>query len=259
MIVVAASLGFREYQFNSAEQRAAEVAQQTQKAEAARQAEIRKAKATKPVPLPPVFSKAKFSVDDSNSIWVVVNKQRPLKPRDYVPGDLVTPAVPLRFNNGGPEMKLRKEAATALELMTKAAKADSTNLMIASAYRSFTTQNAVYDREVARFGQTTADTQSARPGYSEHQTGLSVDLEPTSRQCEIEDCFADTLEGKWLAANSFKHGFLLRYTADKVAVTGYRAESWHFRYVGIELAAEMNRQGIITLEEFFGLPAAPGY
>lgn len=259
LIVVAAGLGTREYQSNLAEEKAAEVAQQIKKEEAARLAAKRKADAVKPVPLPPVFSKARFSVDAPNSIWVVVNKLRPLNPKDYVPSDLVTPAVPLRTNNGGPEMKLRQEAATALELMVKAAKADAANLMIASAYRSFTTQTAVYNREVAQFGQATADTQSARPGHSEHQTGLAVDLEPTSRQCEIEDCFADTVEGKWLAANSYKHGFLLRYTADKVAVTGYRAESWHFRYVGIELASEMNRQGITTLEEFFGLPAAPGY
>lgn len=254
--VLALGLVYRERQSNLADQAAALAALQ---ADAARKSAKRKSEAIKPVPLPAVFSKTRFSVDDPNSIWVVVNKLRPLNPRDYVPKDLVAPAVPLRSDGSGQEMKLRQAAAQALEAMVAAAKADSANLMIASAYRSFNTQTAVYNREVAQFGQATADTQSARPGHSEHQTGLAVDLEPTSRQCEIEDCFAETIEGKWLAANSYKHGFLLRYTVDKVAVTGYRAESWHFRYVGLELAAEMNRQGITTLEEFFGLPAAPGY
>ena len=275
LIVLAAGLGFWKYQANVTQHKQAQAAAQEarkeaerarraaveskRRAEDAKKAEAARLLAERAKPPVTFFNKTKFSVDDPTSIWVIVNKQRPFNPRDYAPNDLVTPAVPLRSNAGGPEMKLRREAATALEGMVAAARVDNANLMIASAYRSFTTQTTIYDREVSQFGQATADTQSARPGHSEHQTGLGVDLEPTSRQCEIEDCFADTVEGKWLAANSSKYGFLLRYTAGKVGITGYRAEPWHFRYIGVELANEMSKQGIITLEEFFGLPAAPGY
>ena len=216
------------------------------------------AAASQPV-LPAAFNKQLRSTDDSNSLWVVVNKQRSLTPKEYVPLDLVTPNIPLRSVGTSPEMKLRQAAATALETMTAAAKLDGAQLMLASGYRSYNTQVAVYANEVRAYGQAIADTQSARPGFSEHQTGLSADLEPTSRQCEIADCFADTIEGKWLALHAHKYGFMIRYTPDKTTVTGYRAESWHFRYVGADLTAELQNQNITTLEEFFGLPAAPGY
>ncbi len=98
------------------------------------------------------------------------------------------------------------------------------------------------------------------PGYSEHQTGLAVDLAPVPAQgCNLEICFGSMPQGKWLAANCWQYGFLLRYPADKVAVTGYQYEPWHFRYIGIPLATEMHNEGVETMEEFFGLPAAPNY
>jgi D-alanyl-D-alanine carboxypeptidase len=77
--------------------------------------------------------------------------------------------------------------------------------------------------------------------------------------CALDQCFANTPQGQWLAANGWKYGFIVRYPADKTAVTGYEYEPWHMRYVGLDLAAEMHRDGIETLEEFFGLPAAPDY
>ncbi|HSW74562.1 MAG TPA: M15 family metallopeptidase, partial [Candidatus Saccharimonadales bacterium] len=113
---------------------------------------------------------------------------------------------------------------------------------------------------VAAQGKSVADSQSARPGYSEHQTGLAADLGGTSDpSCNVADCFADTVEGKWLAANAYKYGFLIRYPADKVNVTGYIYEPWHIRYIGASLSTEMHKSHIETLEEFFGLPAAPSY
>jgi len=205
------------------------------------------------------FDTHRYSVNDPTSIWVVVNKQRPLSPKDYAPADLRAPAVPLRRAATDPEMQLREEAALALEKLTAGAKADGLNLMLASGYRSYNVQVAVYGSEVKAYGQTKADTESARPGYSEHQTGLAMDLEPASRKCEIADCFGDTPEGKWVAANAYKYGFLLRYTPAKVAITGYRAEAWHIRYIGTDLSNEMHSKHITTLEEFFGLPAAPSY
>ncbi|MDL2342154.1 MAG: M15 family metallopeptidase [Patescibacteria group bacterium] len=205
------------------------------------------------------FNKQQYSADAPDSIWVVANKQRPLQPKDYAPTDLVVPQIPLRLGKNSSEMQLRQAAATALESMTTAAEKAGVHLMLASAYRSYNLQVSVYGNEVKNYGQATADSESARPGYSEHQTGLAADLEPVSHQCEIADCFVTTPEGKWLVAHAGEFGFMQRYTIDKTAVTGYRAEAWHFRYVGIGLTTELQKQGSTTLEEFFGLPAAPSY
>lgn len=200
------------------------------------------------------FNKQKYSVDDPASIWVVANKQRPLNPKEYAPSDLVTPNVATKG-----AQQLRTEAATATEEMFAAAKAEGINLRVDSAYRSYARQVGVYGNEVKTYGQATADTQSARPGHSEHQTGLVADFGAASGKCSIADCFGTMAEGKWMAANAYKYGFLMRYTPTKQAITGYRYEPWHFRYVGKELALEMHNQTIETLEEFFGLPAAPNY
>lgn len=207
----------------------------------------------------PAFDNQRLSTSDPASIWVVVNKKRPLGPKTYEPTDLRTPNVPLRRSAAAPEMQIRGEAATALEQLVAAAKADNIHLMLASGYRSYDTQISVYNSEVRAYGQAAADQESARPGHSEHQTGLAADLEPTSKKCEIEDCFADTPEGKWLAANAYTYGFIIRYTPDKIAITGYKYEPWHIRYIGPDLAAEMHNKKIQTLEEFFNLPAAAEY
>lgn len=208
----------------------------------------------------PGFNKQLHSTTEPGSIWWIVSKVRPLEPATYAPGDLVTPNVPLRVSKGDSEMRLRKEAATALEQMVKDAKKVNIDLMLASGYRSYQLQVAVYNANVQKYGQAGADKQSARPGTSEHQTGLAADLEPTTRQCEIEACFADLPEGKWLVANGYKYGFLLRYPEGKQVVTGYQYEPWHIRYIGKDLAAELHKQNIQTLEEFFGVvPASQPY
>lgn len=196
----------------------------------------------------PSFDKARYSHDDPTSIWVVSNKQRPLNPKNYVPTDLV--AV-----GGG--QQLRKEAADNLATLLSAAKTAGFLINPLSGYRSYNTQVSVYNNEVKTYGQAVADTQSARPGTSEHQTGLAIDV--GGGGCGIEDCFGDTPAGKWLAANAHSYGFIIRYPEGKQDITGYRYEPWHIRYVGIELATEMNKKGALTLEEFFGLPAAPNY
>lgn len=207
---------------------------------------------------PAGFDKKQHSLDDPTSIWVVVNKLRPLNPQNYVPSDLTVPNVPLRVP-GNESMQVRKVTATALEQLFAAAKADGINLMLSSGYRSYTYQVGLYGGYVAQRGQAAADTDSARPGHSEHQTGLAADLEPASKTCELDNCFANTPEGTWVAANAYKYGFLLRYPADKTAVTGYAYESWHVRFIGVDLAKELHAENVRTLEEFFSLPAAPNY
>lgn len=202
---------------------------------------------------PPSFNKKLYSTDTPGSIWWVVNKKRPLNPVNYAPPDLVTPNVPLRLSAANSEMHVSGQMAPALEQLFAAAKKDGVNLMLASGYRSYQLQVAVYNQNVAQLGQAGADEVSAHPGTSEHQTGLAADLEPTSRKCEIDVCFADTPEGKWLVANSYKYGFIIRYQKDKESVTGYNYEPWHVRYIGTDLSMEMHKEGITTLEEFFGL------
>lgn len=208
---------------------------------------------------PASFNKKQFSLDDPTSLWVIVNKHRPLDPKKYVPADLAPPHVPLRITSSTDEMSLRPEAARALEKLYQDAKQSGVELMVASAYRGYMYQQSLYYTYVERQGQAEADTQSARPGHSEHQTGWAVDVEPTTRKCEVEACFADTPEGKWVAANAYKYGFVIRYQKDEQATTGYIYEPWHLRYVGKALAEELHKQGDPTLEEFFGLEAAPDY
>jgi zinc D-Ala-D-Ala carboxypeptidase len=198
-------------------------------------------------PAPPSFDRAQLSIDDPASSWVVVDKARPLRPLDYAPADLVS--------IGGHE--LRAEAAQAMQDMFAAAAAEGFRLTVQSAYRSYDYQVNTFRNQVARFGQTQAEIQVARPGFSEHQTGLAADI--GGGGCDIESCFATTAEGRWVAANGARFGFVVRYPDGKQDVTGYKYEPWHVRYVGVALATEMQRTGVPTLEEFFGLPAAPGY
>jgi D-alanyl-D-alanine carboxypeptidase len=168
-------------------------------------------------------------------VTAVFNKKHPIG-KDYAPTDLVTIAG----------QKLRKEAAAAISLMGTRALAEGVTLTPGSGYRSYATQVTVYNNYVAQDGQAKADTYSARPGYSEHQTGLTMDFAP------IDDSFANTPSDIWLRANAHKYGFIMRYPADKVAITGYQYEPWHYRYVGVKVAADVKAQGK-TLEEYFGI------
>ncbi len=204
------------------------------------------------------FDKKAYSLTDPSSPWIVVNKKRPLDPADYEPKDLTVPKVLLRVP-GNDSMRLRQEAAKALEDMFLAAEQKGLKIMLASGYRSYAYQTNLYNGYVQSQGQAKADGLSARPGYSEHQTGWGVDIEGADRSCELEACFADKPEGKWLEQNAYKYGWLLRYTPDKVSITGYQSEPWHFRYVGKLLAQELERQNIKTLEEFFGVPGGQAY
>jgi D-alanyl-D-alanine carboxypeptidase len=203
----------------------------------------------------PSFDKKKYSLSDPTSPWVIVNKQRPLDPKTYEPSTLRTPNMEVESS----DMKVNDETATALEALALAAANEGIHLLVASAYRSHADQTTIYNSMVRGYGQEEADRQSARPGYSEHQTGWAADLGAANGNCRIDTCFADTKEGKWLAANAYKYGFIIRYTEDKENVTGYHYEPWHVRYVGVELSTEMHNKSIQTLEEFFGLSAARDY
>lgn len=206
----------------------------------------------------PGFDKTLFKLDEPGSPWWVVNKKRALS-EGYVPPDLKVPNVKLRLNASAEQMQFSQSATPALIEMFAASAQDNVILVFGSGYRSEALQRQFYNSYVAQDGVAAADRYSARPGTSEHQTGLSFDATANNGACHLEKCFADTPEGMWLAANSYKYGFIIRYVEGKEAITGYDFEPWHMRYVGKELAMEMHKSGIQTLEEFFGLPAAPAY
>jgi D-alanyl-D-alanine carboxypeptidase len=200
------------------------------------------------------FNAGLYSTEQADSLWVIVNKQRVYTPIDYAPTDLVVPEVP--FNN--PPL-LREEAAKALEGMLQAAREADADFVIQSSYRSFAVQQRIKQQSIERWGLEVSDARSARAGHSEHQSGLAVDLTTKTGLCTLDPCFGQTDAGQWLAENSWRYGFVLRYLDGKTEVTGYIYEPWHFRYVGLELAEEIYQRGYPTLEEFFGLPAAPNY
>jgi D-alanyl-D-alanine carboxypeptidase len=203
------------------------------------------------------FNKKLHSIDEDTSLWRVVNKTRKLAV-GYKPANLVVPNTTLRLNRGAEQMQVRADVAPQLEALITAAKAAGHSLSLSSAYRSEALQKQFYDSYVAKDGQAQADIYSARPSYSEHQTGLAADLGRTDQNCQLQICFGDTEAGKWLAANAHTYGFIIRYMQGKEQITGYQYEPWHIRYVGTDLATEIHKTGQ-TLEEFFGLPAAPDY
>jgi D-alanyl-D-alanine carboxypeptidase len=126
---------------------------------------------------------------------------------------------------------LRRSAAEALEAMAAAARAEGISLIASSTYRSYDYQVEVYARNVREDGQEAADRVSARPGHSQHQTGLVVDFG------SIDDSFAETRAGRWILANGSRFGWSLSFPPGYEAITGYQWESWHYRYVGPELAS----------------------
>lgn len=193
------------------------------------------------------FDKDRYPLDKPDSLWVVVNKRRPL-PADFVPPQLTSV--------GGTELQV--EAAKALEGLLKASAQAQVPLRVISGYRSYDTQQSLYNSYTQTDSPAEVDTYSARPGYSEHQTGLAADLGNGSGRCDLEICFASTPGGAWLAANAHTYGFTIRYPEGKTEITGYQYEPWHLRYVGVDLANEL-RASSKTMEEFFGLPAAPSY
>lgn len=185
---------------------------------------------------------------DPNDIHIIVNKKSML-PDGYKPDDLVVPNVSFAFSGTYEKSYMREEAARALEKLFALAKKDGITLQAVSGFRSLEYQKTVYQNNVKRQGKEQADRVSARPGHSEHQTGLTMDVSASSVGNTLEQSFATTKEGKWLAANAHRAGFIIRYLKGKESITGYSYEPWHIRYVG-DIANEIYEKGI-TLEEYF--------
>jgi zinc D-Ala-D-Ala carboxypeptidase len=185
-------------------------------------------------------------------LTVLVNKRNPVTPTGWAPDRLVRPGT----DTEGARVRLRPVVADALtELAEDARAATGERLVLVSGYRSADYQERLYARYVREHGRTAADRFSARAGHSEHQTGLAADVTqagvPFTR-------FGGTPSSDWVAANAWRHGFVVRYPAGDEDVTGYSPEPWHLRYVGPDLAAYVERTGL-TLEEALGAAPAPDY
>lgn len=202
------------------------------------------------------FNKKQYSLEKPDSLWIIVNKKRPL-PSTFAPSKLTAANF-----KGQPaessEIPIKNEVYEPLAKLIADAIKDGNKLFLISGYRSYSVQKQVYDASVTQDGKEKADKTSARPGHSEHQTGLAADLGTIDHKCELQTCFGETDEGKWLANNAHKYGFVLRYPKGKDHITGFSYEPWHIRYVGIDLAEAVYKSNL-TLEQFFSLPNAPNY
>lgn len=175
-------------------------------------------------------------ITDANIITVLVNKYNKL-PDKYEPDDLV--ALDSKYGS----KKMREDAAEAFEKMADAAKEDGYTLKVVSGYRSEATQKSLFDGYVKSDSLKNALRYSAKPGYSEHQTGLAADIN------SVSDNFVKTKEYKWLSSNAYKYGFIERYPKEKEFITGYKFEPWHYRYLGTEITAKLYIENI-TYEEY---------
>lgn len=154
-----------------------------------------------------------------------------------------TYSIPSNYAPGG----LTKECNSAFNKLIAAAKKDGITIKSISGYRSYSYQNTLYNNYVSRDGKANADKYSARPGHSEHQTGLAIDCN------SLKSSFADTKEGKWLAKHCAEYGFIIRYGSTKISSTGYQYEPWHIRYMGsVDLAKKLTSSGK-SIEEYYGI------
>ena len=189
-------------------------------------------------------------IQNPQNTMSLVNKVFGL-PDNYIPADLIRPNVPFSFGDAKLEKSLmREEAADALEKMFAGAKSDGIELAAVSGYRSYGRQETLFNAEVNKVGEEKALQAVARPGSSEHQTGLTMDISSKTNNFQLNEQFGSTKEGVWLAHNAHKYGFILRYPRGKEGITGYMYEPWHFRYVGIRAASEIYENDW-TLEEYF--------
>ncbi len=186
----------------------------------------------------PVISDPSDNTEDGGA------KEEPTAKLTYISGILIankTYALPADYNPG-----VDGTAYAALMQMFEAAKAEDIGFWIASGFRSYDRQNRIYHNYVAQDGKAAADRYSARPGHSEHQTGLAFDLN------YLTQAFGQSREGLWLAENCHKYGFIIRYPEGKEHITGYMYEPWHVRYIGVDMATSVYESGL-CLEEYLGI------
>ena len=189
----------------------------------------------------PYYTNTK-KAENLNTNLILVNKYNYLT-EDYIPENLEP--IDIAYARSG--IQLVREAKEAFETLSEDAKKEGKNIIAMSSYRSYDYQVNLYNNYVATDGKEAADTYSARAGYSEHQTGLAVDV---YNKVLPYTSFEETEEFNWMQENAYKYGFILRFPKDKVNITGYQYESWHYRYVGKEAAKYIHNHDL-TLEEYY--------
>lgn len=177
-----------------------------------------------------------------NTFYTLVNKYNYLRD-DFVPNNLVEMTLP--YSKEG--IYLVEEARDNFYKLVDKAKEEGLTIRAISAYRGYTYQKRLYNKYVEADGVNKADTYSARPGFSDHQTGLAIDVDNTISSFEN---FTNTKEYQWMLDNSYKYGFILRYPSGKESITTYQFESWHYRYVGLKLAKKIKASNL-TFDEYF--------
>ena len=180
---------------------------------------------------------------DPSTIDVIVNKKHCIQPVAFIPNDLVSI---------GDGFLLSAKAANSFKSLMSAASLANEPLAITSSYRSYSNQVSTYAYWVNASGNTGADTYSARPGYSEHQTGLAFDVADSAKLYVLSN-FIQTSQYQWLQAHAAEYGFIQRYYVGYDAITGYKAEEWHYRFVGVAVAQDMITKHIKTLEEYWNI------
>jgi D-alanyl-D-alanine carboxypeptidase len=189
------------------------------------------------------------TINNPESYTALVNKHFML-PANYQPNDLVSI---------GSGERLRADAAVSFIAMRDALASEGLPLYIRSGYRTHAQQTQAYNSSVALYGRDSADRQRARPGHSEHQTGLAVDVQQHSGGGTMSSFrFHETGQFEWMQNHAHEYGFILRYPRSLTQLHGYIYEPWHWRYVGVEVATYMHSEGITLLEEYYGRYLAPG-
>ena len=205
------------------------------------------------------YHQTRLATSVGGSDFVVVNKHRPLQPIEYQPVNLREIASSKNLDNSR-GLQLADQAATALEQLARDMRAEGAGkLFVNSAFRSYEYQSELFKSKTDQYGLAGALIRSAKAGHSEHQTGLAADVSVPEQGCAIMQCFGDTVAGKWLAKNSWKYGFIIRYEEDTTSTTGYTYEPWHLRFVGVQLSTLYSKTGMKTLEDFWGFAPAEFY
>ena len=179
-------------------------------------------------------------ITEPDKIEVLVNKNNQL-PNNYIPKELIKLDTKYSMHN----QYLKKEAYNAFINMYNDALKENIYIYIASAYRSYNYQEYIYNKSLLEHPSTIVETYRAKPGHSEHQTGLAIDIIKKDYKLLTEN----DIEYSWLINNSYKYGYILRYPTSKEKITGYIHEPWHFRYLGINIATTLYNNNI-TYEEY---------
>lgn len=187
-------------------------------------------------------------IENPYDVLALINKDHAL-PNDYIPPDLIIPDVRFPFTEELPKKQLRKVAAQALEELFAAADEAGLDLFAQSGYRSYERQDAIFASNVQQHGEDVANTFSARPGQSEHQSGLTMDVTSPDVNFQLIAEFGETEEGIWIQEHASDFGFIIRYPKGKEGITKYEYEPWHLRFVGKRAAKEIT-ENRLTLEEY---------